>query len=286
MITDKRGGKWFKGNLHTHTTNSDGKLSPADAVAMYKSAGYDFLALTDHWVLSEWGRSDNMLLISGCEYNSPTGDTRQGVVHIVGVGMNKDPMIERGADMQSAINAINGSGGIAIYAHPSWSLNSPNQIKPFYGLKGVEIYNSTCGLPENTRPYSGVIVDLLARDGYILPIMAADDTHSYNGDTTKSFIMVNADELTPGCIMSAIREGRCTRRRDPELYSQLSRVARVESSRSSIIFFSDTCGGVCRDRRRPDRSGIQTARKRPFVRAEAVDAEGRYAWSQIIQIAN
>lgn len=288
MITDKRGGKWFKGNLHTHTTNSDGKLSPADAVAMYKSAGYDFLALTDHWVLSEWGRSDNMLLISGCEYNSPTGDTRQGVVHIVGVGMNKDPMIERGADMQSAINAINGSGGIAIYAHPSWSLNSPDQIKPFYGLKGVEIYNSTCGLPGNTRPYSGVIVDLLARDGYILPIMAADDTHSYNGDNTKSFIMVNADELTPGCIMSAIREGKMYASQGPELYFTVEAgVARVESSPvEHIFFFSDTCGGVVRTGGGLTGAEYRLRASDHFVRAEAVDAEGRYAWSQIIQIAN
>ena len=46
-------GKWFKGNLHMHTTNSDGRLDPDSARAEYGSRGFDFIALTDHWHLSE-----------------------------------------------------------------------------------------------------------------------------------------------------------------------------------------------------------------------------------------
>ncbi|NOZ20346.1 MAG: PHP domain-containing protein, partial [Planctomycetes bacterium] len=29
-------GKWYKGNLHTHTTGSDGEKSPAEIVAHYR----------------------------------------------------------------------------------------------------------------------------------------------------------------------------------------------------------------------------------------------------------
>lgn len=286
MIIDNKGRKWFRGNLHTHTTNSDGRLSPADAVELYKSAGYDFLALTDHWALSEQGKSGKLLLIPGCEFNSPTGDTRDGVFHIVGIGMTENPMIKQGSDMQSAINAINNAGGIAIFAHPAWSLNNPEQIKQFYGLSGVEIFNSTCGLPSNTRPYSGIIIDLLARDGYILPIMAADDAHSYNGDQTKSFIMVNAEELTQVSVLSAIRSGNMYASQGPELYLTLEgdTVTAVSSPVKHIFFYTDTCGGVV-----ITKSGLTGAsyKLRPsdhFVRAEALDAGGRYAWSQIIKI--
>ncbi len=29
-------GYWFKGNLHTHTTQSDGEISPEEAIAWYR----------------------------------------------------------------------------------------------------------------------------------------------------------------------------------------------------------------------------------------------------------
>ena len=43
-------GTYKKGNLHTHTTWSDGMHTPAETAKHYRSKGYDFLALTDHWV--------------------------------------------------------------------------------------------------------------------------------------------------------------------------------------------------------------------------------------------
>ena len=43
-----RGSRWFKGNLHAHTELSDGALSPARVVEIYKKHNYDFLAVTDH----------------------------------------------------------------------------------------------------------------------------------------------------------------------------------------------------------------------------------------------
>jgi hypothetical protein len=286
MITDSKGRRWFRGNLHTHTTNSDGRLGPAEAVALYKKAGYDFLALTDHWVVSEGGMSGNMLLLPGCEYNSPTGDTREGVFHIVGIGMEKDPGVKPGSDMQAAVDAVDRAGGIAILAHPSWSLNDPQQIKKFKGLSGVEIYNSTCGLPSNTRPYSGVIVDLLARDGYILPVMAADDAHSYNGDQTKSFIMVHADALTQSSVLSAIRAGLMYASQGPELYLSLEgdTVTAETSPVEHIFFFTDTCGGVVRTGIGLTGASYKLRPSDNFVRAEALDRNGRCAWSQILKI--
>lgn len=38
----------LRGNLHAHTTYSDGAAAPADLVAAYQALGYDFLAITDH----------------------------------------------------------------------------------------------------------------------------------------------------------------------------------------------------------------------------------------------
>ena len=43
-------GRFWRGNLHTHTTASDGTLTASQVSAVYREAGYDFLALTDHFL--------------------------------------------------------------------------------------------------------------------------------------------------------------------------------------------------------------------------------------------
>ena len=43
MYIDKNNRKWFKGNLHTHTNLSDGRLSPEESIALYRENGYDFI---------------------------------------------------------------------------------------------------------------------------------------------------------------------------------------------------------------------------------------------------
>ena len=38
----------LKGCLHTHTTASDGNLTPQQTADAYADLGYDFIAFTDH----------------------------------------------------------------------------------------------------------------------------------------------------------------------------------------------------------------------------------------------
>lgn len=88
MFTDAFGKIWYKGNLHTHTTNSDGAYAPEETIALYKSKGYDFLALTDHWFHGEGRQEENFLLLNGTEFD--VGSTvQEGIYHIVGIGMEK-----------------------------------------------------------------------------------------------------------------------------------------------------------------------------------------------------
>src|SRR3989442_13147225 len=50
---------WLRGNLHAHTTFSDGVKEPAQLIAEYEALGYDFLAITDHenWIDDSYWRS-------------------------------------------------------------------------------------------------------------------------------------------------------------------------------------------------------------------------------------
>ena len=67
-------GRWFKGNLHTHSTFSDGGKTPEELAVMYAANGHDFLCLTDHWVVSnsdERVKPAPLLWLDGVELDSP-----------------------------------------------------------------------------------------------------------------------------------------------------------------------------------------------------------------------
>lgn len=147
MFTDAFGKTWYKGNLHTHTTNSDGAYAPEKTIALYKSKGYDFLALTDHWFHGEGRQEENFLLLNGTEFD--VGSTvQEGIYHIVGIGMEKAPALTKrapGLSAQKIIDEIHNVNGIAILAHPAWSLDRASEVAKLYGIDGCEIYNTTFG---------------------------------------------------------------------------------------------------------------------------------------------
>src|SRR5207302_1266191 len=43
-------GRFYRGNLHMHSTHSDGALDAAAAIAAYRDHGYDFVSLTEHYM--------------------------------------------------------------------------------------------------------------------------------------------------------------------------------------------------------------------------------------------
>ena len=284
-------GVWLRGNLHMHTRRSDGRVSYEDAIARYEAAGYDFVAVTDHWVCSEKGTTaGGMLLLSGCEYN--VGDTvQEGVYHIVGVGMENEPALTRGEPgltPQRMIDAIRAAGGLAILAHPAWSLNSAEAVAKLTGLCGTEIYNTTSAVPPNMRPYSGLFVDQLASLGVLLPCMAADDAHRYERDATVSSIMVHARERSHEAIMEALRAGDFYATQGPSVALTVENGEAVVtcSPAVQVEFYSDA---VWNESRVAQGEGITTARCKlmpfeTFVRAEVVDSEGRRAYSSPVRV--
>ncbi len=59
-------GRWFRGNLHTHTNRSDGRLAPAEVIEWHVDHGYDFVAITDHNVVTnphEFSSPPSLLVI-------------------------------------------------------------------------------------------------------------------------------------------------------------------------------------------------------------------------------
>lgn len=70
-------GKFFKANLHCHSTFSDGKLTPEELKQAYKSHGYSVLAITDHEGIFDHSylNEEDFLTIPG--YEREINDTSQ-----------------------------------------------------------------------------------------------------------------------------------------------------------------------------------------------------------------
>ncbi len=296
MYIDSTGARWFKGNLHTHTTNSDGRISPEDCIALFRKNGYDFLSLTDHWKISETRvHESGMLLLSGTEYDF--GRTvQEGIYHIVGIGYRGDPGVTRQDTPQSCIDKIHAAGGLADLAHPAWSMNSPDQLLPLRDVDYTEIFNSTSDLPRNCRPDSGETVDLLAARGVFWKTAAVDDCHWYEGDECRSFIWVKAEECAEDALLPAMRRGDFYSSQGPRMAVSFDPDAGIvsvdcpaEDGVKTAVYFTDTAWtGHRSDNAAGDapltHGEFALTGRESFVRVEVIDRAGRRAWGQTVKV--
>ncbi|MDD4796648.1 MAG: CehA/McbA family metallohydrolase [Eubacteriales bacterium] len=274
---------FYKGNLHTHTTCSDGRRTPDEAEALYRQNGYDFIAFTDHWS-PQFGRQDkDFVVLGGVELDVTLP---YGVCHVVGIGMEESfalPPKER-TDAQGCVDAIRAAGGLAILAHPAWSLMEPADIRNLTGLSGAEVYNAVSVPPWNgQRADSSNLLDICAARGSALYWVAADDAHFYDGDACQAFVCVNAPALTQKDICAALAQGRFYASRGPQIH-QLSLTDGIFSVECSpcqqAIFYSNTVWSHHRVTRRADtRYTYAIHPADTFIRVELSDAQGRQAWS-------
>lgn len=290
MYRDMYGDMRCKVGLHTHTTRSDGKETPESAAAIYKAAGYDAIALTDHWKYHGQDEISGLMIISGCEYNVGSHNTIGDVMHIVGVGMREDPKLCREtASRQDVIDAINAKGGLAILAHPAWSLNSPADALALTGFAATEIYNTVSDKGQSSRPYSGYFVDLLANMGTSYPLLATDDAHMYNGiDDAKSFVMVKTDDPSAEGILAAVRRGDFYASQGPELHVRREGDKLIaDCSPCVTIDFLSNSAWVADKMTRGENLTHAEYRIKPWekwVRVEVRDDRDCFAWSNVIPV--
>ena len=289
MYTDKQGNNWYKIGLHVHTNLTDGRKAPDEVAKIYKAAGFDAIAITDHWLFGGEREIEGLKIISGCEYNLGGGDTIEGVMHIVGVGMETAPDITRETPRQETIDKIVDAGGAAIFAHPAWSLNSVRDAEALSGFSAIEIYNTVSDAHESTRPYSGYLIDVLANGGIIYPIIATDDAHYYDGtDEAKSYTYVNAKSLETKDIIRAIKDGRVYGSQGPILsVRREGNKIIAECSECNLIAFLSNSSWSEGKTFRGEGLTYAEYNLRDFekwVRVEVRDKDGNYAWSSIIEL--
>ena len=212
-------GRWYRACFHAHTTNSDGLMPPDSLVRHYRTAGFDILAITDHWRVTDASASStaDFLVLPGIEYNArgpEAGALR--LFHIVGIGV-QSPV--EGANTPAAfVAAIHAQGGFAIVAHPSWSGLQGADLFTAAGADAVEVWNAGCEL-EVARGDSSAQWDIALSRGATLGGIAADDSHYPGFDSARAWVALHLEDLTPASVLDALRTRRYYASTGPSIQS-------------------------------------------------------------------
>ena len=104
------------GNLHIHTTYSDGTADYDALVETAVNAGLDFVIVTDHntFTPQHSGWHNNLLVLTGEEIHDP-GRPNANHLLVFGAGVG---MAVHGGDPRKLLAAVREQGGLSFIAHP------------------------------------------------------------------------------------------------------------------------------------------------------------------------
>ena len=244
-------GNFYKANLHTHATVSDGTMSPEEIKKIYVENGYSIVAFTDHEIMVPHTELNdkNFLAITSTEVavNSPeaydfsyaktyhlniysnvenknvfsTFDDRiiwlqHSLDYIPKEQLNvKFKRIYSADCINELISKANDEDCLVCLNHPVWSIQDYSDYIGLRGLWGVEWFNSSAtldGYLDSIKP----IDDLLRIGEKVFPI-AADDTHNLNA-CFGGFVMIKAKELEYSNIFNALKNGDFYSSTGPEIF--------------------------------------------------------------------
>lgn len=295
-------GRFYRGNLHTHSTRSDGALDPAEVCARYAAEGYDFVCLTDHFV-GLYGypitdttgeRSATFTTLLGAEVH--TGQLANGEIwHLLAVGLPQDfrppvaPNFDGAQAPESAASAAQrcvDAGAFVAIAHPQWFNMTREDARTIEAAHAVEIYNHSCHV-DSDRGDGSAILDQLLSDGRRLTACATDDAHFTGPDHFGGWVMVKAEAQTPEALLAALKAGHFYSSQGPRLHdlwiaekrvhircSPAERIIVVGARAASKVIYGNAMA----------EASFPLAAFRPggWLRVVVVDAFGRRAWSNPI----
>lgn len=295
-------GQFYRGNLHTHSTLSDGVLSPEEVCRRYKAEGYDFIALTDHFIGqfnypvadTEPFRDGSFTTILGAELHS--GAMQNGELwHILAVGLPHDfapsntpgfkPVDgqETGPELAARARA---AGAFVAIAHPQWSGLTLDDARSLEAAHAVETYNHGCAMGCD-RPDGFHTLDLLLSEGRRLTLCATDDAHFSEPDHFGGWVMVKSQSNTPQALLEALKTGQFYSSQGPELRGIAigdDEVAVECSAAAAVIIQGHGSAAVAQHGDSLTAARIPLARfsGSRWLRVTVIDRAGKRAWSNPI----
>lgn len=290
-------GTWLRCALHAHTTNSDGELAPRALVKHYERAGYDVLAVTDHWFRSDPPSTDRILVLPSAELSCLLPGDRDGHVLAYGIADALDELEGNRLDLAGTAAWITRNGGVAYLAHPYWTGVAPGGFELPETVSGIEVYNAGCEL-EIGRGMSTVHWDELLGAGRMCFALASDDSHHPGFDSDLAWTWLRAEPTVEG-VLEALRSGCFYGTTGPRILNVAvtdgSIEIRCDPCRSVTAVFGVSSGGAVHAGRLGYRYGgeildataagsITAARldlpeTAPYARVEVTDPHGGRAWA-------
>ena len=301
--------RWYKGNTHTHTLNSDGDSTPDDVVKWYREHGYHFLVLTDHNFLTSvdalqslHGADDRFLVIRGEEVTETFGGKS---LHVNGLDLQRLVPPQGGTSvvevLQRNVDAIRKENGVPHINHPNfrWSI-TPGELAQVRNNRLFEIFNGhplvnnvggggTFGLEEAW--------DAILTSGTLLYGIAVDDAHTFKqpGDPNvagpgRGWVAVRSSRLETRALMTALERGDFYASTGVELLDVQASATRIEvrvkTSQDSKyrIQFIGKGGRIVHESVEPN-AAYAFRGDEGYVRARVLESNGRMAWVQPVMVS-
>ena len=302
--------RWYKGNTHTHTLNSDGDSTPEDVVRWYREHGYQFLVLTDHNFLTGvdalnalHGADERFLVMKGEEVTDKFGDKP---LHLNGLDVTELVTPQKGTSvvdtLQRNVNAIRKVQGVPHINHPNfgWAITA-EELRQVENNKLFEIFN---GHPHVNNLGGGGIAGLegawdhILTSGKILYGIAVDDAHVFKRPWDRNaarpgqgWVMVRAERLHPRALLEAMERGEFYASTGVELselqtsQQEIAITIKEDPTAKYRIQFIGKGGKVLKEEiASPARYQIRG--DEGYVRGKVLDSNGLIAWTQPVPVGN
>ncbi|MFC1612914.1 hypothetical protein ACFL23_01145 [Patescibacteria group bacterium] len=264
----------YKGQLHAHSTGSDGADTPTELETAYRDADYNFMAITDHNAATSDPTVSDILHINGVEETASGG-------HILNIGGTADISTTTSQDV---VDYIVASDNIAFLSHPNRSNNlwTDEELAMMDGFLGISIYNNKAEVNNSEDKWD----TLLTNHRKIFGI-AADDCHDtsdveFNG----AWVQVFADSLTAGNITDSLKRGNFYSSRGPTLSISVSqKIISVTTDNSSTIEWIISGGTTTQSTSTATSDSYTIIGDEVYVRIRVTrDSDSKQAWSNPIYV--
>jgi hypothetical protein len=208
-------GTWLRCALHAHTTNSDGEATPEGLCNHYARAGFDVLAITDHWHVTDH-EHPTLVVIPSSELSARV-EGGVGEAEVLALGVPVLPEVrDYFPTLEDCAAWVAGRGGVPYLCHPYWSGLTADHYASAPSLVGLEIFNAGSELA-NGNGLSTVHWDDVLHRGLRAFGIATDDCHYPGSDSRFAWTSVRVDEPSREAVLAALREGRFYASAGPEI---------------------------------------------------------------------
>ena len=299
LLFDKP-GSFYKGNLHSHSTNSDGLLSPTDVVAAYRERGYDFTTITDHFI-ARYGfpvtdstslRTDDFTTLIGVEMHGPR--LQNGIIwDLLAIGIPFDfPHPTTEDNGFTLTKRAQEAGAFVAVPHPMWNgVIHSDALAIADNIDAVEIYNHGHTL-DSDRGNGWFLADSLSTAGHRLTAFAADDAHFKNDrfDRFGGWVNVKAESLEPESLLASLKAGDYYASTGAEILNVVVTSNEIVVESSPAIGIMVAGAGTARNYRRGDHLTRASFPKAMFAdaffRVIIEQKDGRKAWTSPIWLTD